>query len=140
MRHIVAAFIAVLALAGCQTAQTPIGENTGHLRHTFTDVSRGTVNDEPGFTHIFRFTEVFRETRGIGVRLTRSRICYEVENICVTDTYDITIPANGSYTMSSSVFSADPAREAFTEVYEGRDTNGNPVVLTIVFRSSDYRF
>lgn len=131
---------ALLVLAGCQTAPPPTPQNSGHLQHSFTDVTRGTVSGEPGFTHIFEFTEVFRETRGIGVRLTRSRICYVVENECFNNTYDITISANSTYRVEMTILSSDPAREAFTEVYEGRDNNGNPVILTTHFAASDYRF
>jgi hypothetical protein len=131
----------LLALAGCQTtpdAPPAAMTDTGHLTHQFTDVSLITIDNVPGYTHAFSLVEVFR-TGAVGVRLTGSRMCAGIENACVDQTYDIAIPANSTKELESRILSDDPANEAYTETYFGRDDNGNDVVVVATFRAADYQ-
>jgi hypothetical protein len=137
MRYSYAVLAGILILAGCQTMAVATRTDTGHLTHEFTDVRRSPVSDEPGYTHIYSFVEVFH-AGDVGVHLTRSRICYDVEKECLSGTYDITVPANSSATHESTLLTYDPGREAYTETYFGRDDNGNDVVLNTHFRAADY--
>jgi hypothetical protein len=135
-----AALVAILALAGCQTSSNSYsvaGESTGHLTHQFTQVERSSTGTYPE-TDRFDFVEVFRETRGIGVRITSSRLCWELANDCVRAEYDIHIPPYGTYRYESYLTTGDPETETYRERYEGTDYNGDPVVLTTIFRPSDY--
>jgi len=135
-----AALVALLALAGCQTnsnSYASLGDNTGHLTHQFINVTREATDNYP-WTDRFGFIEVFHETRGIGVRLTSRRLCWETVNDCFREEYDIDIPPNATVRVPSGMFTREPDIETFRETYEGTDYQGNPVVLTTVFRPSDY--
>jgi hypothetical protein len=82
--------------------------------------------------------EVFREVRGIGVRLTRSRLCWETIADCQHEEYEIDIPPHGTLRLGYNTPAQYEGQEAFREVYQGEDYAGNPVVLTTRFRASDY--
>jgi hypothetical protein len=134
------ALAAALALAGCQTSSNSYSsadESTGHLAHQFTEVVRTPTGTYPE-TDRFSFTEVFRETRGIGVHITSSRLCWELANDCVRADYDIDIPPYGTFRYETGLTTGAPETETYRERYEGTDYQGNPVVLTTIFRPSDY--
>ncbi|MCC6983936.1 MAG: hypothetical protein IT535_11745 [Bauldia sp.] len=137
MRH-AASLIALLALAGCQTTADLAGQpaDTGHLAHEFTNVRYGPTDDFPE-TNRFTFIEVFRELRGVGVRLTGSELCW-APNDCVRGDYAIDIPPNGTFSAESSLLVENAATENYTETFEGVDYAGNPVVLRVLFRPLEH--
>jgi hypothetical protein len=135
-----AALVAILALAGCQTSSnsyTTATETTGHLTHQFTEVVHTSTGSAP-ITDRYDFVEVFRETRGVGVRLASSRLCWELANDCVRADYEIDIPPYGTYRYETYLTTDAPLTETYRERYEGTDYAGNPVVLTTIFRPADY--
>ncbi len=130
---------AALLLAGCQTtpSTSDLGDDTGHLTHQFTEVAFVPDAQYP-YTHAFSYVEVFREVRGVGVRLTGSRLCWETIAECQHEDYDIDIPPHGTVRLGFETAAQYEGQEAFREVYQGVDYRGNPVVITTHFRASDY--